>query len=705
MNNNLLAAIFIALAIVSATVNGWFFLATVDPTSHVTAQAQACVNAPPIPNLSGCGYATELTYWDCTAGVFDSFESNGRDWTDNTSLFNITDAGFMSFTPEYGSAGSYPILITVVDDSGCPNAIASTGFTLIIQPYPSNDTLDIWDETDNATRYKFDPISFYANYSDVQTNASIPNATCQIHYDYQNVSALSMTYNSTSMLYERHESSGFVQGTYDYNVTCDGLSEGYGIITRNDSFTITNRAPYLYAAFPNLTIQAGQAVSGYDLNDYFRDNDFDTLSFTETSPSVILVQIDNLGIVTITPNPSASGNYTIRFRASDGIASAQSNLVNIEVLPYSISSPGSAGGGGGGGGGGARNPPPPFCTPDWQCTDWRDCEPTGIQQRTCFDTNNCSTVEDRPPLLRECEYVGTCSDNIKNCHDGLCELGVDCGGPCATCATCFDGVKNQNEEGVDCGGVCDACDEDDIIDPTTDRPSPIDNIPEEVRTASYVGLIVGILAAVLMILASLYLHKNLFTAVGRWASNLVAPPHHEVSEHAQYLIAVEVGYEKVKAGYPRDEFLSSLAERTSELLAWTLQSSAELTFDELRELAAQNLSKNQAKHVAQYTALLETALYEPEAEVSDHALLHGSRKLAEHLQATSTYEQSIDAARSLKKSVKERLLSQLTEALVVLIEHDRVHAAQLLLEEADAYAEGLTGETAERYAAVREELS
>jgi len=29
--------------------------------------------------------------------------------------------------------------------------------------------------------------------------------------------------------------------------------------------------------------------------------------------------------------------------------------------------------------------------------------------------------------------IGTCFDGIKNCHDGACEEGVDCGGPCPPC--------------------------------------------------------------------------------------------------------------------------------------------------------------------------------------------------------------------------------------------------------------------------------
>lgn len=51
----------------------------------------------------------------------------------------------------------------------------------------------------------------------------------------------------------------------------------------------------------------------------------------------------------------------------------------------------------------------------------------------------------------------SCFDGIENCHGGLCEEDVDCGGPCGPCMSCSDGIQNQGEEGVDCGGPCEPC--------------------------------------------------------------------------------------------------------------------------------------------------------------------------------------------------------------------------------------------------------
>ena len=51
----------------------------------------------------------------------------------------------------------------------------------------------------------------------------------------------------------------------------------------------------------------------------------------------------------------------------------------------------------------------------------------------------------------------TCNDGVQNQN----EEGVDCGGLCPTCETCFDGIENCHEGlcelGIDCGGRCMPC--------------------------------------------------------------------------------------------------------------------------------------------------------------------------------------------------------------------------------------------------------
>jgi len=67
------------------------------------------------------------------------------------------------------------------------------------------------------------------------------------------------------------------------------------------------------------------------------------------------------------------------------------------------------------------------CTSNWQCNDWSECL-EGIQVRECSDLNECGSEEGKPSLSQQCEVI------IEE--------------------TCFDEIKNQDEEGIDCGGLC-----------------------------------------------------------------------------------------------------------------------------------------------------------------------------------------------------------------------------------------------------------
>lgn len=176
------------------------------------------------------------------------------------------------------------------------------------------------------------------------------------------------------------------------------------------------------------------------------------------------------------------GAHRVEIITSDGLLN-DSREWNIMVS--SVECPVSSSGGGGGGGGGD------YCVEEWVCDDWDVCQNVkrsfdsnilsledyaaardvclqnkeeddrycGFQITSCHDLNSCGRVEpviERPIEKRFCYFSENpnCHDGFTNCHDGGCELLVDCGGPCSPCATCSDGKQNQGEEGVDCGGPC-----------------------------------------------------------------------------------------------------------------------------------------------------------------------------------------------------------------------------------------------------------
>ena len=249
------------------------------------------------------------------------------------------------------------------------------------------------------------------------------------------------------------------------------------------------------------------------------DADGDTLSFS--SNSSLFVIDSETGEFSFTPTYWQRGNYTINFTVSDGLMT-DSQLVNLQIYSEPECGDGECdelagetcntcpqdcgecpavsgadegeggdaeGEGGGGGtsatgtgsgtgeGGTTRKFTKGACLEKWECGEWSDCLPLGIQQRICKDDNNCGTTKNKPKEVLECNYIATCYDGLFNGN----ETDVDCGDGCPKCEnnkrcrvdndcksgfchkgvckqpSCDDGIMNQDEEDVDCGGVCGPC--------------------------------------------------------------------------------------------------------------------------------------------------------------------------------------------------------------------------------------------------------
>ncbi|MBI2451569.1 hypothetical protein HYV50_00655 [Candidatus Pacearchaeota archaeon] len=222
-----------------------------------------------------------------------------------------------------------------------------------------------------------------------------------------------------------------------------------------------------------------------------------TFNITFISGNAIF-NISNLGVMNFTTNSSHIGSYEIRVCARDlGLSNQHPNIslcgtgagsnksvcdsFNLSITAEPVSGQVLSVGGGGATGGAVQ------CEPKWGCEDWGTCQNTkealntgelsgedyriaseecnennwdniicGYQRRNCIDVKNCNTGKNKPNEAQGCYYTinPSCFDSIKNCHDGRCELLVDCGGPCGVCPTCSDLIQNQGEEGIDCGGPC-----------------------------------------------------------------------------------------------------------------------------------------------------------------------------------------------------------------------------------------------------------
>ena len=68
---------------------------------------------------------------------------------------------------------------------------------------------------------------------------------------------------------------------------------------------------------------------------------------------------------------------------------------------------------GGGGGGGGRSTP--SCTADtWTCTDWSNCDSSGMQERTCTLSFDCATADTPKPVEKQsCLYVSNLLKKLK----------------------------------------------------------------------------------------------------------------------------------------------------------------------------------------------------------------------------------------------------------------------------------------------------
>ena len=212
-----------------------------------------------------------------------------------------------------------------------------------------------------------------------------------------------------------------------------------------------------------------------------------------------------------------SGNFNLTVVATDGLLN---NSLNWNVSVGFASCGGNVAGGGGG----------VHCKEEWTCKDWYQCrnleenvnsnsinksqeslikercdvfnyneDRCGYQTRECMDINECRTIKDRPGVMQECYYTEypTCNDGIRNCHEGSCELLIDCGGPCLACPSCEDGILNQDEEGIDCGGSCSPC---------TEKPSPV--LLKTIFSYSLIFILIILLILLLYEIRRYYLLKR-----------------------------------------------------------------------------------------------------------------------------------------------------------------------------------------------------
>lgn len=294
---------------------------------------------------------------------------------------------------------------------------------------------------------------------------------CQLNgtdLDGDNLTYSAAIYNGT-LFYDLNETSGLFSAipTNDDSLQ-DNVSLRFVVNDDNAcssigasvdvTFTVTptNDAP-VYLPRLNLIpplgpfqLKSGVTTRGIYLNNYFSDPDGDPLNYSSSfiSPEFSVVILPSSEII-IGANECGRGQMFLRATDPYGLY-AESDLITLDLECKQDDTSG-------GGGGGAA--PRERCVPEWVCEDWGMCFMNGTQKRKCSDINGCES--ESKYFWRECTYIEQCNNGIQDFWIPGYELneeGVDCGGPCPVCQTCYDGILNNLEEETDCGGPnCDPC--------------------------------------------------------------------------------------------------------------------------------------------------------------------------------------------------------------------------------------------------------
>jgi len=276
---------------------------------------------------------------------------------------------------------------------------------------------------------------------------------------------------------------------------CSGRGYRSDNITIHDEFILSitdnNRAPSIDSYSPAVTSFNSTSTTVNSFSVTVSDADLVDLypSINWYVDGVLMEENENIPSddFDYTFGCGISGSHNVTIITSDGLLN---DSVTWDITVTNVACPVASVDSGGGGGGGGGSTLGGICNEQWSCLEWGLCQNAersfrakslspedfssvkdlcaqnqyddrfcGFQITKCFDLNMCNNTEmkiPRPSEFRVCYFTENpnCIDGITNCHDGGCELLVDCGGPCDPCPTCSDGKKNQGENGVDCGGPC-----------------------------------------------------------------------------------------------------------------------------------------------------------------------------------------------------------------------------------------------------------
>ncbi|RME54545.1 hypothetical protein D6777_03525 [Candidatus Woesearchaeota archaeon] len=133
--------------------------------------------------------------------------------------------------------------------------------------------------------------------------------------------------------------TGLSNGVYEWNCVFynDTVNDAYNFTaSSNQTFTISvdsNHAPSFSGTIPDVSFAEDTTKSNaFDLDDYFSDEDGDTLTYSVSGNSSITVTISS-GELSFSSTNNWTGYETLTFTASDGSLTNTSNSVIVNVTP------------------------------------------------------------------------------------------------------------------------------------------------------------------------------------------------------------------------------------------------------------------------------------------------------------------------------------------------------------------------------------
>ena len=376
---------------------------------------------------------------------------------DNTTLFVINEqTGEISFAPDLGNpehSETIPVRIYVTDEEMFD--YQDTKFFVV----PINDA-PVMDVIPAKTVWVNETLDFYVTVYDEEDGSNYDG-----NLNFTDNTTLFNITNEGRILFNATQDQN---GTYFIQIcaTDNGIPEpenaslcgnDYNPKTACQNFSLTvtdvNRPPIITSYVPSskvIEIYEGQNIT-FVITKYDLDGTIPTTYWLKNNITVSIGP--DLWIFETTVGDA--GIYIIKVEITDGMLndSVEWYVTVKPALPPSV-----AGGGGGAGG----------CEGIWNCTDWFDCtnfsmmflnmsdisystwnalwikdclkrnislDVCGLQIRHCNEVSNCANSRNRPEDYMACVLIPgpSCEDGIRNCHEGSCEILIDCGGPCLPC--------------------------------------------------------------------------------------------------------------------------------------------------------------------------------------------------------------------------------------------------------------------------------